>query len=151
MSAIVMYKVLIRGVEVHCETSAEVRSLLEEVVAAVDTTPVPPPAPPARKPPPPQTGIKDEESRWAKPAKAVVVLLVKHGKAGVDASQVATTAGIKSSKGTAPLLKAINELLGTEKAVRRKRTPEGKRWFLSSEGAPAAAKAGFSTVEAIRP
>jgi hypothetical protein len=149
-----MYKVVINGFEVSCETTAELLRLTQDATAATDGGTVRQPAtsaPAQDQPPhpaqrtPPADIAAEPPSKWTGPAKTVIALLAEAGDGGVDADQVAKTAGLKGSKGSAPLLRAIAALLGDKRAVARPRAGvDGKkRWVLTTKGTRAAAKLGL--------
>lgn len=155
------YAVVIDGVTIQCQTAADAIRLAREVATSNNARPPMQPAPRTVSIPlpPPMSqvampGLEDEAySKWFEPAKEIIALLVRAGDDGLDADQVAAAAGLKSSKGSSPLLKAINKMLGVgDSAIARSRNDEGKRrWVLTSKGKKAAAKHDLPHVEAGRP
>jgi len=145
------YSVVIDGVTIQCQTAGEAIRLAKEAAAAgvaTQATPAGSTSSATRQdaPPPPVDVADESRSKWTEPAKRVIVLLTEAGSEGVDADRVAEVGGLKSSKGSAPLLKAIIELLGVDPgAVDRPRDASDgrKRWVLKPRGVRAAAKLGL--------
>lgn len=163
-----MYSVVINGVTIQCQTAADAIRLANEVAASNSASlpmqperrmvsiPLPsvPVSPPPVAPPVSQVAMPglagETQSKWTESAKKVIALLVQAGDVGLDAERVATAADIKGSRGNAPLLKAVIELLGVgDGAIERSRNDEGKRrWVLTAKGRKAAAKLDLPQVEA---
>jgi hypothetical protein len=114
-----MYIAVINGVAIQCETAADAIRLANEVAASNGTTHVASTTPHATQPPHtpflpivapqiPPADLADEvqaQSKWYEPARKIIAMLVQAGDDGLDADYVATTAGLRSAKGSSPLLK----------------------------------------------